>query len=273
MKPTSLKSTTRALAVGIFSLAAASSAHALVTIFNADFNSPTYSNGMLNSGTDTTTPGQDGWLGTNGTANLITVSNAATNGFVSLNNNGQDVRRIFDSGIAFTAGSSVWYDADINVSTALTGDYALHLGDGGTSLFYGRTYFKSSGTGFVLALATSSGTPTNYGTTVLNFGQIYHLLVRYDIVAGAANDTGALFINPTTQDGSGDTQYVAAQNIGTDATTIAAVAMRQGAAASAPTLTVDNLRVFSTAVPEPGTIAALVGGFAVLGLRRRSRRA
>src|SRR5260221_2072910 len=170
-------------------------------LFTTGFDSPTYSNGVLNVGTDTTTAGQDGWLNSSGGGtNNIAVSNSATNGFVSLTTSGQDVRRLFDGGATVGSGS-VYLAADITVSAAqATGDYALHLTDGGTSNFYARTYIKSSGTGFVMALGTSSGTAVTYGTTVLSFGTTYHLLDRYDFVPGLANDTGALYINPTTAD-------------------------------------------------------------------------
>jgi hypothetical protein len=251
---------------------AASPVSAQVTLYAATFDAPTYTDGPLNSNTDTTTPGQDGWITTSAggatVTNPISVSNSATNGFVSLSTSGQDVRRPFT---AVTSGS-VFFDADINVSAAqATGDYALHFTDGGTGLFYARTYFKSSGSGFVMAEGTSSGTTgLNYGTTVLNFGQAYHLLVRYDFVSGTTNDTGAIYINPTSMDGSADTSYVPATLEGIDATSIAAIAMRQGTAANAPTLTVDNLRVFSeAAVPEPSTFALLgVAGVAALVRRR-----
>jgi hypothetical protein len=236
-------------------------------LYQASFNSPTYADGALNTNTDTTTPGQDGWLNTNaGGTNNISVSNSATNGFVSLTVSGQDVRRPFDAGATVTSGS-VFFDADVTVSAAqATGDYALHFSDGGTQNFYARTYFKSSGAGFVMALGTSSGTAVTYGTTVLNFGQTYHVLSRYDFVAGTGNDTGALYIDPTSMDGSSDTPYVAATTIGIDATTIAAVALRQGSAANSATLTVDNYRAFT--VPEPGSLALLgLGG--LFALRRR----
>jgi len=242
-------------------------------LYSTGFSSPTYSDGPLNNpspATDTTTPGQDGWLNTNAggatTLNPISVSNSATNGIVSMATAGQDVRHPLSG--AVTSGS-VYMDADINVSAAqATGDYFLHLGDGGTSNFYARTYIKSSGTGYVMALGTSSGTAVTYGTTVLPFGQTQHVLVRYDFVAGAANDTGALFINPTTADGSSDTPYVAATNIGTDATNIAGVYLRQGAAGSSATLSsVDNIMVTGN-VPEPASLG-LAGAAGLLLVRRR----
>jgi MYXO-CTERM domain-containing protein len=96
----------------------------------------------------------------------------------------------------------------------------------------------------------------------------YTILMRYDFVAGALNDTGALFVNPTTADGSGDTAYVAATITGTDATTISSVSLRQGGSTTAPGgVVIDNIVVSS--IPEPS--AALLGGLGLLALLRRRR--
>jgi hypothetical protein len=60
---------------------------------------------------------------------------------------------------------------------------------------------------------------------------------------------------------------VAATTTGVDATTIGALALRQGGGTSSATLTVDNYRAF--AVPEPGSMALLgVAGFALFRRRR-----
>lgn len=196
----------------------------------------------------------------------IAVANTATNGNVSLTNNGQDVRRAFTATTSVDS-PSVYLKADITVTSAnAAGDYFLHLGDNTATIFNARTYIRSSGAGFQMALGTASGTAT-YGTTVLNFNQTYTILARYDFVAGAGNDTGDLFVNPTTADGSGNTPYVAATTIGTDAVTISSVSLRQGTAANAPGLVIDNLSV--AIVPEPST--ALLGGLGLLALLRRRR--
>lgn len=263
------------LAVLLLAGSATVSSAQMTTLYSTTFNAPTYSDGVLNVGADTTSTGQDGWINTSGGGtNNITVTNSATNGFVSLTTSGQDVRRFFDGGATVTSGS-VFFDMDITVSAAqATGDYPIHLSDGSTNLFYARTYIKSSGAGFVMAMGTSSGTAVTYGTTELAFGTTYHLLGRYDLVSGAGNDTGALFINPTTVDGSGDTAYSTATTIGTDATTIAAVALRQGSGGNAATLTVDNYRAFTmTPVPEPASVLAVCGlAAAGAGGLRRLRR-
>jgi hypothetical protein len=251
-----------ALFAASMSVAFAGTANAqLNTLFNVNFNAPTYVDGPLNDGVN---PGQDGWIVSSGTTNLIPVSNSAINGFASIVANGQDVQRPFDGGASVTSGS-VFFDADVTVSAAAaTGEYALHFTDGGTFNFNGRTYFRQTGAGFQMALGTGTGTTgLTYGSE-LNFGQTYRVLVRYDMVAGLANDTGALYINPTTVDGSGDTPYVNALTIGTDAVTINSLALRQGT--NSPAFTIDNYRAF-TVVPEPASMTLL--GFAVVGIAAR----
>lgn len=118
-----------------------------------------------------------------------------------------------------------------------------------------------------MALGTSSGTPVNYDTSVLSFNTTYTILARYDFVAGTGNDTGALFINPTNDDGTGNTAYVAATTTGIDATTISAVNLRQGTAGNAPGVTINSLSVAT--IPEPAS--SLLGGLGVLCLLRRRR--
>jgi hypothetical protein len=231
--------------------------HAASVLYSTDFNAPTYTDGPLID--------QDGWVIT-GTSvvNPLNVANSATAGTVTLTTTGQDVRRAFAP--AQTAGS-VYLTVEFTVGSAqATGDYFVHLGDNSTSLFYARTFIRSSGAGFEMALGTSSGTPT-YGSTVLNFDTPYTLLARYDFVPGLANDTGALFINPSDPFGVGDLPYVAATTTGTDATVISSVSLRQGTATAAPAVTVNSITV---AVPEP--TVALLGSLGLLGLllRRRS---
>jgi hypothetical protein len=184
-----------------------------------------------------------------------------------MTNNGNDVRHLLSGAVS---SGSAYLDADFTCSAAnATGDYFIHLGDGSTTIFNARTHIKSSGAGFVMGVGTGAGTP-NYGATVLNFGTQYHLLVRYDFVAGAANDTGALYINPTTADGSGDVPYVAMTTVGIDAASISAVYLRQGTAANAPSLSlVDNIAV-NGVVPEPASLGLLGLGGLMLGRRRRA---
>jgi hypothetical protein len=229
----------------------ASSARAGTILYQTNFNNPPYSDGAI--------IGQDSWAIT-GTSvvNPIMVANTATNGNVTLTTTGQDVNRQFTS----VNSGSVFLSADIDVTSAGTGDYFIHLDDGTTTDFYARTYVKASGAGYVMALGTSSGTVT-YGTNVLSFGTTYRMVAQYNFnLPGTTDDTASLYINPTDPIYGGDNLYVAGTTTGTDATTISGVNLRQGTAGSAPGVTVDNIDVAT--VPEPASI--LLGGLSLIGL-------
>ena len=250
--------------VSVLVITSASSQAAVTTLYSSNFNAPTYVDGALNDGTTS----QDGWLATDATGtNNILVSNTATNGFVTLGGaGGQDVRHTFTS----QTSGSVLALASINLSGVKSaGAYFLHLGPGSTGNFAGQVYAKSTTGGFVLGVAVKDESPV-YGTTVLTLGQSYDVLLKYDIVTGAANDMATLYVNPINPDGTGSTTYAASTNLvgGSDPASIGGVYLRQGGSTTSPALTLDNLNVASI-VPEPATLAAL--GLAGLSLIRRRK--
>lgn len=272
------------LAVTLHSAVAANAARAAI-VYAADFNSAAaghtgdfvtsgnYADGNLNT--------QNTWVNSSGLGtNNLTVANSATNGFVAMASSGDDERAAFTS-VPSAAGTSIWLSADITVSAAQTaGDYFLNLGDGTATVFTNKVHIKSAtlpsgGAGFVLGTSVSANTAaagTVFGTTVLTFGQKYHIVSQYDFVAGSANDTTALYVDPVDPIFGGGTAYALGPIGGSDATAMAAVYLRQGTAANAATLaSVDNIAVAIT-VPEPATavlFAAVAACFGV-GYRRRA---
>lgn len=223
--------------------------------------------------------GQGGWTqtGTGTLANTIQVSSNK----VPLLNNGQDVYTALSSTVAHTDGNGLYTGVDINVSAAqASGDYFLHVSDplGTTSNFYQRLFAKSSGAGYVLGMLETSGTggAVEYGTTVLNLNTTYRVVVAWNFLPGATNDTFSLYVSPTSGTEGANTAYLTHtwSSVTGEPAQIAAANLRQGSASLAPTESVDNLIVATTfseaaAVPEPASVGLAVGAVGLLASRRR----
>ena len=251
-----LFTTTMAVATIAIGLAFSGNTNADI-VYSTNFNSPTYSDGGL--------IGQDAWLITGAsTTNPINVANTGTNGNVSLVTTGQDVNHLFTA-VAPASLTSISVSADMTLTAAqATGDYFLHLGDGGTTNFYARIYARASTNPgfFQMAMGTSSGAGVTYGGD-LAIGTLFNIEARYDVVSGLLNDTGALFVNSVS--------YIGATTIGTDAINFASVNLRQGTAGSAASVTLDNIVVTTVAIPEPTTAGLGLIGLAGMMVARRRR--
>src|ERR1035438_7682380 len=121
-------------------------------------------------------------------------------GAAALTTTGQDAYSALPGGpVTIADGSSFYIGMSLNVSAAqATGDYFLHYSTtvGNTSTFQDRLYVKSSGAGYLLGWAGGSA-GVAYGSTVLSFSTPYRVVMSYNAVAGLANDTGAVYVNPT----------------------------------------------------------------------------
>jgi len=258
------------------SIATGLSAQASVSFYD---NFDSYTNGNL-AGTTQNGFGQGTWQQDNASAATPIQIN---NGAVAIGTSGQDIYSALTTPITLTDGSSFYIGLTVNVSAAqATGDYFLHWSTpaGTTTKFQERLFVRSSGSGFQFGYATTGGGTTAYGTPVLNFGQSYQLVLAYNDVAGAANDTFSLYVNPTdVTTEANNTAYMTSGFIGTgsEQTTVSAIDFRQGTATQAPTLTADNLAVGTTFadvanVPEPSSVAlGIAGGLAGLVIWKRRK--
>ncbi len=269
------KNTMTLMAAGVCAAVVAQAANAAVdtTYYSTNFGTG-YTNGTL-AGLTADAAGQNGWKETGSTA---TTPIQITNGAAIIGKSGQDVYHAFDSTATATAGTTLFVGTSLKVTAAQTGDYFMHVGDpvGNTSNFYGRLSAKSSGAGFVLGIQSTSGTGSGmtYGTTVLNLNQTYNVVYAYDFVAGASNDTFAVYVDPNSATRASLTAYVSAAWLSSSAepSQLSQINLRQGSSGSAPTVSVyslaasNNLAAF---VPAPGAVA-LIGLAGLVARRRRN---
>jgi len=165
-----------------------------------NFTSGSYTNG-------TNLVGQNGWatLGTV-TANAIKVT--PTGAALASVATSQSAYKQYNPYQFTDAKGRVFIRLDINVSSATNTTTGLDFFQvnreadpytfqaAGKSHF--RTYIKGSGAGYVIGWRPESATAVDvYDNTILNFNQTYTILIRYDAVAGNANDINYLMVNPS----------------------------------------------------------------------------
>jgi hypothetical protein len=272
------KNTMTLMAAGVCAAVVAQVANAAVntTYYSTNFGTG-YVNGAL-AGTAATanSEGQNGWKQTS-TANATPIQ--ITSGAAIIGTSGQDIYHAFDSTASATAGTTLFVGASLKVTAAQSGgDYFLNVGDpvGTTSSFFGRVSAKSTAGGFLLGIQSTSGTGSavTYGTTVLTLNQTYNVVYAYDFVAGALNDTFALYVDPNSATRASLTAYVSAAWLSSsvaEPAQLTEICLRQGSSSAAPSVSVyslaasNNLAAF---IPAPGAVA-LIGLAGMVGSRRR----
>ncbi|MBX0293148.1 fibronectin type III domain-containing protein [Hymenobacter sp. HSC-4F20] len=176
----------------------------------------------------------------------LTAGSAAA----ALTATGEDVHRTF---IPQPAGTAVYASVLVNVSSAGTADYFLHLSpDPVVSTFRARLFVRSAAGGRIQFGVSGSGTTTQYDPTSYELNQTYLLLVRYTF--GPSGTETRLYVNP------GQTEPTTANAISTEAASsapdnIGAVALRQGANTSP--LLLDGLHVANSYAAARAFVAPL----------------
>jgi hypothetical protein len=234
--------------------------------------------------------GQNGWVNIGGTTtNPITIAGTSglsytsgspyagsgVGGLVNMTNTGQDLVNTFGASGALTTGS-VYYSAMINVSAAqASGDYFINLGDGTSSIFFGKIHAKSiGGSGFEFGLSKQKNSSVTDASAPLwtaanySYGSTHFVVVKYTFVAGLGQDNVTLYVDPAI----GSTEALATVTLGPTSdngntsqasltTGVMSIDLRQGTATVAPTFQIDGIRVgitWGSVTPAGGVSSTLI---------------
>ncbi len=161
---------------------------------------------------------------------------------------GEDVNRAF----AVQTSGSVYAGFLVRVTEASAdpaGGYFFHLGpDPIGTTFRGRVFIKkdaSNNVSFGISKAGTSAATVAFTPFTYALNTTYLVVVKYTIVAGVDNDTVDLFVSTTTPATEPAATISAIDATATDVNP-GTVALRQGATATSPTVTVDGIRVGTT---------------------------
>jgi len=240
----------RKIATGLFVLAAAvavaTTASAAPPLYIEDFNYASPS-GLV---------GQGGWAAHSGAGtNPLTVNAAAGltysgypgsgvgNGVGTTATSGEDVNHGF-TGQTITTYAACMVNV---VSTQAGGDYFFHFFDGpiAGNVFRARVFVKKDATTTNYAFGIQFGSTANAVYTGFTYtpGTTHLIVLKYTVVAGAANDQVSLFVDPafTCSEPAVTVSTVDAGQ--TDAVLLDGVCIRQGSNLNAATVQIDGIRV------------------------------
>lgn len=221
--------------------------------------------------------GQGGWSQQGST---VTSPIQVTSEGARLGSSGQDGTKLLNSTLTLSSGTTFYYGLKLNVSSAGTGDYFLNFLSAANSSFFGRVYVKATGGGFVLGYLEAQGgiAVATYGSTVLGFNTDYRVVVAYNSLSGALNNSAAVYVDPSnTGVESANSAYLTDSWTSSTAEPgqVTALVLRQGDLGSAPSILIDDLSagtlfsdaaLFPTVTPVPEVSVIGVVGFGVIAL-------
>lgn len=255
-----------AIAAAFVAAVGTASAQTLPLYFS--FDAP-YTNGAL--------VGQQGWNGSGsppstvnpiavGATGLTYTGYQSAGGSVFLTDNGEDAGLSLAAEITPATGNTYYYSLMLRHDGTdvgnTTGDYFAHL-TGTTAAtsgnFRGRLFGRqgTTTTDLELGLRYGSNDTITYSGVNIPPNTTAFAVVKITEVAGADNDTAQLFVFvapaaiPAAEPGSAQVSISnsavnSAQDIANTNQAIGRVGIRQGSAAAAPKLTVDEIRVATT---------------------------
>lgn len=164
---------------------------------------------------------------------------------VTFATSGEDANRLsgtISSGSAYAA-------LMVNVASAtLVGDYFFHQGaEAMGNSFYNRLFVKrdaDNNLAFGIQKFSGTGTGQTYTGFDYELGKTYLIVVKYEFKPEAGDDQVSIVINPV---GANEpTTWSAVNVIGVDAANMGTVALRQGSATNAASVTVGGIRYGSS---------------------------
>jgi len=266
------KMSTRFLFVIFFALAVAARAS---TVLSDNFESYTAGNLI----------GQGGWTKiTSGATTEPMVTDVDINddtnhgvylggSFDSPTYSGDDAFKAFSKAVTYIIGGSIEMDFQLYVSEVQTGAIFAGFGPSASAsnnTIYGALFARDDGdVGFYLGIgdmglnnASSTGT---YSDISLDTDTSYDISLVWHFAGGQNKDTFDLYVDSEL--------YLSTLWTSSSATPaqLASVILRQGGAATAPVLFMDDLVVSNPAliVPEPASILLLAVGIVFIFMRRR----
>ena len=158
-------------------------------------------------------------------------------------NTGQDINHTFPGVTSGYVYMSALVKIDSALATATGGDYFIHLKNNATT-YCGRVYVRKSTTnpsliGFGIAKGNLGAV---YTASTYPIDSTYLIVVRYQFITGATNDSVALFINPTFG-AEGAPTLKATDMTSADLDTALSVALRQGTTTNLVYANVDEIRI------------------------------
>ena len=189
----------------------------------------------------------DSMLVTNGNLTYAGLP-ASTGNKVSFDGAGSDNYTTFTSQTSGTVYSSFILNVTALGSLNTTGTYFTGFSDAATSTTFGATVWSrlSSTAGkYNIGIATrTTAAAVNWLPGDYDPGTSYFIVRAYEMIAGAGNDVGKIWINPTLGGSEPPANAIAA--VGTDLASVQKVFLRQDAATTTPFIDVDEIRVGTT---------------------------
>lgn len=225
--------------------------------------------------------GAHGWNWNTGTTNTIKVVSpgltytgyplSGIGNACRLSNNGNDAYKNF-TGDSVTSGNC-FASFMVKIDTGKTGDYFFALlPPTSTSLYTPRLFAKdSAGTiSFGISKGATTSNPAVYGPNGFAYGTTYLVILKYKFNTGSTTDDEIslfVFTSPSVPSTEPTTAYVGPITATTaDANSIGRIAIRQGSASAAPSLTIDGIRVatsWSGIVSSVNTISTVADRFSL----------